>query len=355
MKKDNSKKLLRVVLKEEMVAVTGNAISAIVLNQMVYWTEILNKSDEEIRKEITEYQKLGLAHKVEKLEKQLRNGWFWKTAQELSEELMGVSSRATIDRKLKELVDANFLEKKKNENNKMDKKNHFRVDLDFLRNELKKHGYTLEGYAIPEDANDKSEEKGEEIPQPPIAQNEQSNAYNEQSNAQNEQSNAHSEQTYTEITTEITSETTYRESIYLEKIKNLELPSLTKRVLIDSIDRLILFNIKVLEVEILFNNTELDDKAFSSVLYSVLHSEINKSFKGKMEVSIQTYITNANKKPSLEPKNRKHIRNEIVPDYLKEELVAGEQEAAVTNEDLDDQKKALQDKWKAWKAKEGVE
>ncbi|USK72644.1 hypothetical protein [Peribacillus asahii] len=48
----SSQKLKRVVLKEEMVAVTGNAVSGLILNQMVYWTEILNASDQEILKDI---------------------------------------------------------------------------------------------------------------------------------------------------------------------------------------------------------------------------------------------------------------------------------------------------------------
>lgn len=142
-----------------------------------------------------------------------------------------------------------------------------------------------------------------------------------------------------------------KESIYQEEIKKLELPSLTKKVLNDSIDRLILFNVKLLEVEILFANTELEDSAFSSVLYTVLHSDIKKSFKRKMETSVQTYIENANKKQKLASKNRKNVREEVVPEYLEKEVLAGKQEAAVTTEqnDLEAEKLALQEKWKAYK------
>lgn len=210
-----NQKLKRVVIKEEMVAVTGNAINALILNQMVYWTEILNKADQETQKEIEQYKKIGMDHKVEKLEAQLRNGWFWKSAKELSDELMDISSRATIDRKLRELVDAGFLETKKNEENKFDKKNHYKVNIDFLRRELKKLGYALEGYAIPDDEP--------ETPESSNAQNEQSeetlilsNAQNEQSGDQYEHSDAPGEQTYTEITSEITSETTFKDLVNKE-------------------------------------------------------------------------------------------------------------------------------------------
>lgn len=306
-----SNKLKRVVLKEEMVAVTGGAVSGLILNQMVYWTEILNSSDQELQKQIEEFQKLGLEHKVRGLEKQLRNGWFWKSAQELSEELMGISSRGTIDRKLKELCSANFIETRKNPNNKMDKTNHYRVNMGFLRQELKKLGYTLDGYAIPEDEKSKDKNVAETLI-PPIAQNEQSNAHNEQWNAQNKQSTAHSEQTIPEITSETSSKTTSRESIYRNEIENLDIGKLSKSVLKDSIDRLILFDIKLLEIELLYKNSELTDKHFANVLDNVLKSEIKKSFKRKMEVSIDTFIENANKKPSLQRKGR----TEVVPESL---------------------------------------
>ncbi|USK72645.1 hypothetical protein [Peribacillus asahii] len=161
---------------------------------------------------------------------------------------MNIASRGTVDRKLKELVADKFLEVRKNPKNKMDKTNHYRVDLNFLRQELKKLGYTLEGYAIPEN---EQEQESEESPSQRIAQNEQSEetlippiAQNEQSNAQNEQSITHCEQTIPEITSEISNQQiTSKESIIQEEIKNLELPSLTKRVLLNKIDRLILLTL----------------------------------------------------------------------------------------------------------------
>jgi hypothetical protein len=115
-----------------------------------------------------------------------------------------------------------------------------------------------------------------------------------------------------------------KESIYQENINNLEIPSLTKKVLTNKMDRLILFKIDLLEVEVLFKNSGLADKSFADVLLDVLNSDIKKSFKGKMQVSIQNYIKSVNAKAVIEPKQAKAIRTEIVPDWMKEDEENGQ-------------------------------
>lgn len=44
-------KLKRVVIKEELVALTGDAISALVLNQFIYWSERRHDFDKFIKEE----------------------------------------------------------------------------------------------------------------------------------------------------------------------------------------------------------------------------------------------------------------------------------------------------------------
>ncbi|USK72646.1 hypothetical protein [Peribacillus asahii] len=74
----------------------------------------------------------------------------------------------------------------------------------------------------------------------------------------------------------------------------------------------------MLEVEVLFHNTELEDKPFADVLNDVLNSEIKKSFKRKMQVSIQNYIKSLNSKEVIEPKHNKPVREELMPESWKQ-------------------------------------
>jgi hypothetical protein len=205
-------KLKRVVLKEELVELTGDPIEAIILNQCLYWNDILEDMDKETQQQISNYRKLGENEKADKLGDRSRNGWFYKKAQEMQEEIM-ISTRATVDRKMKKLHEKNFLLKRKNPKSKMDRTNHWKVNVEFLQQELHKIGYSLDGYALSTEPDGTGGN-----PSSRIAQNEQSSAQNEQWNAQSEQSsdqyeqwNAHHEQTIPEITSEITSEITNTE------------------------------------------------------------------------------------------------------------------------------------------------
>lgn len=114
---------------------------------------------------------------------------------------------------------------------------------------------------------------------------------------------------------------TYKESIYLEQIEKLELGSSSKKVLAHLTDRLILFKIDLLEVELLFKNSNLADDQFSSVLSDVLESDIKFSFKRMMEKSIRTFIENYNKKVAVvtTATTKKPTRTEVLPDWFDDE------------------------------------
>jgi len=193
-----SDKLKRVVIKEELIALTGDTTKAIIMNQMVFWAGIIEDMDKSVKEEITAYRKLGNEDMVKKAEKKLRGGWFYKTADEMNEEIM-ISTRATVDRKMKELVKAGYFSTRKNPNNKWDKKNQYRVNIQFIREELAKLGYTLDGYKMLKSSNAQNEqsentETREENSHEPLIL---SNAQNEHSIAQNEHSDAYNEHSYT--------------------------------------------------------------------------------------------------------------------------------------------------------------
>lgn len=187
MSEQQPRKLKRCVIKEEFVSLTGDAVSAAILNQMIFWQELVNKSDQEIQTEISAYEKIGDKRKIASLKKQMKNGWFWKAAKEMAEEVM-FSTRQTVDRKMRALVDKGFMECRPNPDPRY-VTNYYRVNLAYIQTELNKIGFSLEGYALPE-PQQKVEEMHEDTTYS-IAQNEQYYMYgvaqNEQRVAQNEQ------------------------------------------------------------------------------------------------------------------------------------------------------------------------
>jgi hypothetical protein len=53
------KKLKRAVIREEFIAITGNFIDAVILNQFIYWSERVKDFDEYIKQENDRAKKCG--------------------------------------------------------------------------------------------------------------------------------------------------------------------------------------------------------------------------------------------------------------------------------------------------------
>lgn len=187
-------KLKRAVIKEELVILTGSLNEAIVLNQLIFWSERAKDSDNFLQEEIARAKRFndGTAMDPEDIKKTLLSGWVYKTAEEMLEETMLTCSRQTMDRIFKSLTEKGFIDKRRNPKYKWDKTWQYRVNLQFLSQALIELGYVLEGYSLPQSEfqNEQSSNYGEQS----NGQIEQSNAHIEQSKAQNEQSDAHSEQ-----------------------------------------------------------------------------------------------------------------------------------------------------------------
>lgn len=103
------KRLKRVVIKEEFVALTGSVEKAVILNQLIYWSERIRDFDKFITEENARKEK----HGIEEIE-DLCHGWIYKTSQELSEETMLGKSPQTIRRHLDELVEKGWIQARKN-------------------------------------------------------------------------------------------------------------------------------------------------------------------------------------------------------------------------------------------------
>lgn len=137
------KKLKRVVIKEELVELTGDYRPAIILNQMLYWTERMFDTDNYIREEKT--RALNNDTEINITESK---GWIYKTAEDLNEELMVGMSTPTIRKYIKQLVEKGYLIQRKNPKYKWDKTLQYRVDLYKIQLDLGELGYALEGYRL---------------------------------------------------------------------------------------------------------------------------------------------------------------------------------------------------------------
>ena len=137
----NPNKLRRAVLKEELVALTGNPRDAMLLNQLIYWSERIYDFDVFISEEIKRSEAEGVELNIEP-----SNGWFYKNIDELVEELMGIVARDKIMGVLNDFIDAGYISKRKNPNYKWDRTNQYRVNIAFIQQCLLEIGYALEGY-----------------------------------------------------------------------------------------------------------------------------------------------------------------------------------------------------------------
>ena len=137
------KKLKRAVIKEELVALTGDFASAIVLNQLIYWSERVSDFDKFIEQEKARAEEHG-----ENINIDTTCGWIYKTAEELSEETMLNVSRQSMRSYLKKLIDSGYIQERANPKYKWDKTKQYRVNIAKIQTDLKEIGYCLEGYPL---------------------------------------------------------------------------------------------------------------------------------------------------------------------------------------------------------------
>ena len=137
------KPLKRVVIKEELVALTGDYSPALILNQFIYWIERMYDADKYIKQEKERALKEDLTVDINET-----CGWIYKTAEELSEELMIGMSKSTIGRYIKQFVETGYISQRTNPKYKWDKTLQYRVNLYKVQLDLAKLGYALEGYKL---------------------------------------------------------------------------------------------------------------------------------------------------------------------------------------------------------------
>ena len=136
-------KLKRAVIKEELVALTGDFTKAVLLNQFIYWSERVKDFDKFIEEEAT---RMGVEGEKANIEKQ--GGWIYKSAEELSDETMLGLSPKTIRKHMRKLIDNGWLDERNNPKYSWDRTKQYRVDIVKVQKDLQSLGYALEGYPL---------------------------------------------------------------------------------------------------------------------------------------------------------------------------------------------------------------
>ncbi|MEG1416835.1 MAG: DUF6017 domain-containing protein [Clostridium sp.] len=222
-------KLKRVVIKEELVALTGDYRPALLLNQLIYWSQRVSDFDKFIKEENERKLNEGMTDLSEP-----QNGWIYKTAAELSEELMVGMSHPTIRKYLKQLIENGWIDERKNPKYKWDKTTQYRVNITKIQKDLLVLGYALEGYRMPVEV-EITECKNLSIDTEPL----------KTSNEKNLQSYEENLQAIPEITSEITNhrDKSVSQSVYIynreketDRQTDLELQSVN-RILEEQIGR----------------------------------------------------------------------------------------------------------------------
>lgn len=132
-----AKRLKRIVIKEELRALTGSTLDAVVLGQFIYWSERVKDFDDFIKEEKKRDQNI----KVD-----FSHGWIYKSAPELLEEIMMDVSEASIRRSMIRLNLHGWIARRNNPKYSWDKTFQYRVDFKKIQEELWDIGYYLEGY-----------------------------------------------------------------------------------------------------------------------------------------------------------------------------------------------------------------
>jgi hypothetical protein len=193
--------LKRVVIKEEFVELTGDVVAAVILSQMLYWSERCRDADAFLREERDRNGQ----------DVELRHGWIYKSAPDLAEEIMLGVSKATVQRRLAELVEAGYLDRRDSPN-AWDNTYQYRPNIYLIQQELHRIGYVLDGYPLQFRFEDETHsEPSADHREPQINHGEPSMIHSEPSMIHREPSRPQREPTVPEITSETTSEITTRD------------------------------------------------------------------------------------------------------------------------------------------------
>ncbi len=138
-------RLRRVVIKEELVRLTGYWRLALILNQLLYWAERHADFD----RFIAEEQSRDPTVKIHPT-----YGWIYKSSKELIAELMLDVSEPTIRRDVARLIERGWLLQRNNPHQAWDRELQYRPDIRAIQRDLQLLGFALDGYPLLDDTAD---------------------------------------------------------------------------------------------------------------------------------------------------------------------------------------------------------
>ena len=163
-----------VVIRRELVNLTGDHFSAVVLNQLLYWTQRIKDFDLLLEEERNFHPECNVSP---------RHGWIYKTGHDLIEETMLGISHPTMRKYLKLLVDQGWIDERTPPVNKWNKTTQYRVNLRKLQEDLVERGDTLpEAYLSVFDSSSREEINSQVTPSKLLSEEESSIAKNLHSN-----------------------------------------------------------------------------------------------------------------------------------------------------------------------------
>ncbi len=145
---DRLRPLKRSIIKEELVALTGDFRLAVVLDQFIALRLRVKQNDEYLRQEFARAQKYWRYGDPELVEPKYRDGSIRTTLDEVVEESMLGSSRSRMMRDVCHLVEQGWLERRHSPSVKMDKTYEYRVQVGRIAEDFHRLGYALDGYTV---------------------------------------------------------------------------------------------------------------------------------------------------------------------------------------------------------------
>lgn len=130
---EKSRALPVAIIRREFVDLTGDHFSAVVLNQLLYWTQRVKDFDQLLEEERSFNPDCNVHP---------RHGWIYKTANELIEETMLKATPPTMRKYLKQLIDHGWIDERPHPLDKWKKTTQYRVNLRKLHKDLSAIGHT---------------------------------------------------------------------------------------------------------------------------------------------------------------------------------------------------------------------
>ena len=131
---EKPRKLRTIMIREELVDLTGDPLTAAILGQMLYWCQKAEDFNLYIEEEKGDLPTCFSS---------FQHGWFYKSKREIMEETMLRVTLATFRRYMNFLRCRGWIQTRRDPHNKLNSKIQYRVNLRKINNDLQRKGYTI--------------------------------------------------------------------------------------------------------------------------------------------------------------------------------------------------------------------